>query len=195
MIQRTVRRPMGVPLQSLQAGTGTGTPSPERAAIASPASPAALLSGAERGVGAGRTAPQPVPADVIHARTEKPWRDWSIDELARFVRLHPYAIASRTFEYQRGGFPLVDVTVPCIHWLDTLGHLRITALDYGVADGLCTMCADEPFETHGRMEKGRWPQLDELCSCGGTKVAPVALRLGVTFMETQDSQWYWKLTR
>lgn len=134
-----------------------------------------------------------VAADVIHARTKQPWMDWTVDELVAFVRRHTYAIAPRTFEYQRGGFPLVEVTVPCIHWLDTLGEMRVTTLDYAAADGVCTYCTEEEFEVHGRTEKGRWPDLGDDCTCRGTKVAPVSLRLGVTFMESQQSQWYWHL--
>jgi hypothetical protein len=129
-----------------------------------------------------------------HARTSAPWKDWTVDELLAFVRrAHPSAIADRTFEYQRGGFPLVEVTVRCIHWLDTLGQMRVTTLDHASADGLCTYGADEPFEVHGRTEKGRWPDLGDSCSCRGTKEAPVSLRMGVTFMETQSVQWYWNL--
>lgn len=165
------------------------------------------VSGAEQNEGASdpsseenRAAPligaasalAPIPSTVQHPRTAEPWKNWNLDELESFGVEYLDAIAPRTFEYQRGGFDLVDVTVPCIHWLDTLSQVRVTTLEAATARGLCTLCA-ESYEVHGQMTEGRCPDMGDLCSCGGTREADVHLRAGITFMETQQSQWYWHL--
>jgi hypothetical protein len=129
---------------------------------------------------------------VPHERTAQPWRDWNLDELLAFAGRHPAAVARRMFEYQRGGFDLVDVTVPCLHWRDSLGNVRVTTLEPATARGICTLCA-ESYEVHGQTVNGRWPHMGELCFCAGTREDRVTLRAGVTFMETQQSQWYWFL--
>jgi hypothetical protein len=134
----------------------------------------------------------PVPATIaatfrdLDAEKRLSWTDWPGDVQA-FAAAHPEAVAVRDFEhYVKGSTHSSDVSVPCIHWLDTLGQVRVTTLEAGRTLGPCWWCV------------GDWSHLRDICpTCHGTNETVVYLRAGVTFIESlpDATMWRWRLLK
>lgn len=166
----------------VQSGTGALSVTPENGAAVS-----------DSPVATNPPALTPLSASVLHPQTDAPWKEWTdLDALRALAAQYPDAVADRTFEYYRGGFDLVDVTVPCLHWFDQLGKVRVTTLDVTTAPNVCEFCIEE-YESHGQTVKGRTPHLGDACFCGGTKRDKVTLLAGRTFLNHMTSHWYWSL--
>jgi hypothetical protein len=160
----------------LQAG-GTFPPRGDSQSAASPATPfvpvrAAVASiwtrgpeGREYGIGSGT---------------------FPLVQLAQFESAHPEAVAVRQFVYERDGFEHADVDVPCLHWLDPNGRLRVTTLLFAKTIGTCRTCCGD-----------RAHLANDCPSCEGTKLAPLYLPCGLTFIEPLMECFgqYWKLTK